>query len=957
MTVGFDTSPDTMGSLTAVVTTNSLGSGSGVQVATVKPVVTSSTSNLLANASTMTISGFGFDSTTPSNNTVQFNNGAVGTVTAATATSLTVSFSTKPKAAGSLTAIVTTGGQTSGTAVQVATVKPVITSSTAALAASSNTVTISGFGFDPIASRNTVVLNNSAVGTVTSATNTSLTVTFSTRPATAGSLTVIATTNSQNSGSAVQVAQITPVVTSSTASLLANASTLTINGFGFDPTAANNSVTLNNGAVGTIASATATTLTVTLTTKPSKAGSLTAIVTTNTETSGSATQVATVTPVVLANSGNVLRASATTLTIIGSGFDTTLANNAVTFNNGAVGSVSAATATALTVSLTTLPTSVGNLSAIVVTNGVSSGASVVVASVVPSVSVSTAGLAANVSTVTINGLAFSTTASQNTVVFNNGAVGTVTAATATSLTVTFSTRPSAAGSLTAIVTTNSKSSGAAVQVANVTPVITTASTTIAANASTVAISGFGFHTVPSRNIVTFNNGAVGIVTAATATSLTVTFSTKPTVAGTLTASVTSNSIVGSSAVQVALVRPVVTTNTTARLVANASSMTITGTGFSTTAANNTVVFNNGAVGTVTAATATTLTVNLTTAPTSAGSLTAIVTTNGRSSGTAVQVSTVVPVVTSSTSSLLADATTLTISGFGFDTAAANNTVVFNNGAVGTVTAATTTSLTITFSTKPTSPEVLTAVVTSNSVNSGAPTSVATVYPVVTSSTTTVAANATTVTINGLGFDSVAANNIVTLNNGAEGTVTSASATSLTVTFTTNPTEAGSLTAVVVSNSLSSGAAVEIANIVPVVTTETANNITANTNTLTINGIGFDTTAANNTVTFNNGAIGTVNTATATSLSVTFSTLPATAGPLTAIVTTNGMSSGSAVQVATIIPVVSTSNANLAANATTITISGFGFDPIAANNEVELNNAEGTVTAEVDPGFRTSGGDR
>lgn len=176
-------------------------------------------------------------------------------------------------------------------------------------------------------------------------------------------------------------------------------------------------------------------------------------------------------------------------------------------------------------------------------------------------------------------------------------------------------------------------------------------------------------------------------------------------------------------------------------------MTITGTGFSTTAANNTVVFNNGAVGTVTAATATTLTVNLTTAPTSAGSLTAIVTTNGRSSGTAVQVSTVVPVVTSSTSSLLADATTLTISGFGFDTLAANNTVVFNNGAVGTVTAATTTSLTITFSTKPTSPDILTAVVTSNSVNSGAPTTVATVYPVVTSSTANVAANATTVTIN------------------------------------------------------------------------------------------------------------------------------------------------------------------------------------------------------------------
>ncbi len=944
MTVGFDTAPETMGSLTAIVTTNSLDSGSGVQVATVKPVVTSNTSNLLANAATMTIAGFGFDSTTPSNNTVQFNNGAVGSVTAATTTSLTISFSTRPKAAGSLTAIVTTGGQTSGTAVQIATVRPVITSSTGALAANSNTLTISGFGFDPIASRNTVVLNNNAVGTVTAATNTSLTVTFSTRPATAGSLTVIATTNSQNSGTALQIAEITPVVTGSTASLLANANTLTISGFGFDPTAANNSVAFNNGAVGTIASATATSLTVTLTTKPTRAGSLTAIVTTNSETSGSATQIATVTPVVLANTGNILRANATTLTIIGSGFDTTLVNNTVTFNNGVIGSVSAASATTLTITLSTRPTSVGSLSAIVVTNGVSSGAAMVVAAVVPSVTTSTSSLAANASTLTITGLAFSATASQNTVVFNNGAVGTVTAATTTSLVVTFSAKPAASGSLTAIVTTNSMSSGPAIQVATVTPVISSSTTNLAANASTVSISGFGFHTVPSRNIVTFNNGAEGVVTAATATSLTVTFSAKPAAAGTLTASITSNSIAGSSGVSIAHVRPVVTTNTTARLAANSSTLIITGTGFSTNPVNNTVIFNNGAAGTVTAATATTLTVNLTTAPTSAGSLTVIVTTNSRSSGAAVQVSTVVPVVSTSTSSLLADDTTLSITGFGFDTTAANNTVVFNNGAVGTVTAASATSLTVTFSTKPTSPVALTAIVTSNGVNSGAAIQVATVFSVVTSSSATVAADATSVTVNGLGFDSIAANNTVTFNNGAEGTVTSASATSLTVTFTTNPTAAGALTAVVESNSLSSGSAVEIANVVPVVTAETSNFITANTNTLTIYGIGFDTTAANNTVTFNNGAVGTVDSASATSLSVTFTTLPATAGPLTAVVATNGMSSGSALQVATVIPVVTTSNVNIAANATTITISGFGFDPVPLNNIVVFNNdAIGTVT--------------
>jgi len=106
--------------LTAIVTTNGVNSGSAVQVAEVRPVVTARTTNLSLAAATITINGFGF-STTPGNNTVTFNNGAVGTVTSATATSLVVTFSTNPLAAGSLTAIVTSEGVSSGNAIQVAT--------------------------------------------------------------------------------------------------------------------------------------------------------------------------------------------------------------------------------------------------------------------------------------------------------------------------------------------------------------------------------------------------------------------------------------------------------------------------------------------------------------------------------------------------------------------------------------------------------------------------------------------------------------------------------------------------------------------------------------------------------------------------------------------------------------------------------------------------------------------
>ena len=71
--------------------------------------------------------------------------------------------------------------------------------------------------------------------------------------------------------------------------------------------------------------------------------------------------------------------------------------------------------------------------------------------------------------------------------------------------------------------------------------------------------------------------------------------------------------------------------------------------------------------------------------------------------------------------------------------------------------------------------------------------------------------------------------------------------------------------------------------------------------LTIAGFGFDTTSANNVVTFNNGAVGTVTTATATSLTVTLSVKPTSAGSLTAAVVTNSLSSGSPIQVATVVP--------------------------------------------------------
>src|SRR5262249_21882264 len=137
----------------------------------------------------------------------------------------------------------------------------------------------------------------------------------------------------------------------------------------------------------------------------------------------------------------------------------------VVFSDGATGTVTMASATALTVAFTIKPISAGTLTAIVTTNGVANGAAVQVATVTPVVTSSTAQIA-NTSTLVIHGLGFASTAASNTVAFNLGAVGTVTAASATQLTVTFTKRP-ALGNLTAVVTSNGVSSGAAVPVASV----------------------------------------------------------------------------------------------------------------------------------------------------------------------------------------------------------------------------------------------------------------------------------------------------------------------------------------------------------------------------------------------------------------------------------------------------------------------------------------------------------
>ena len=115
-------------------------------------------------------------------------------------------------------------------------------------------------------------------------------------------------------------------------------------------------------------------------------------------------------------------------------------------------------------------------------------------------------------------------------------------------------------------------------------------------------------------------------------------------------------------------------------------------------------------------------------------------------------------------------------------------------------------------------------------------------------------------------------------------------------------------------------------------TQNLSNLAINATTLIITGTGFSTIAANNTVSLTLGAFGTVTSATATQLTVTFNTAP-TPGELKAVVTTNSISSGDEVEVATIVEVPTITSispgAGPIAGGTTITINGLALSNVTA----------------------------
>ena len=916
-------SGSTAGNLLANVTVGGVTS-STVQVATVTPTVTSSNNQVPANAPTVTIKGYGFDPY--GTNSVSFTNGSstwTGTITAVTPNSLTVSTagSGSPLTSGPLTAVVTTDGASNAAPVEVAVLTPVVTSSITNLGANATSLTITGYGFSSTVAQNTVSLSAGGgtvnVTGVTIASPESMTLAFTTDPTTMGALTATVTSNGVP-GTATQVGTVVPVLTQIAGyTILASAPSVTISGAGFDTTAANDVLSLNDGAVGTITAVNGTpptSLTFTFTSGfvPTAGSIKGSIVVDGVSSTGGLVTIAGVTPIVT-SSTTARAANITSITIAGSGFDPTIANDSVSFTSGTstfTGSVTAATPTSLTVAFGSGNNlTAGPLTALVTVNS-TSAASVQVATVVPVVTASYATQAVGLALGTVNifGAGIDPLVANDSIVFNDGAT-TNTAHTTYSTTggahliVTFTTNPSIAGSLTAVVTADGLSSGAAVQVATITPSVTAEATTLNVNnpnASTLKISGYGFDPTASNNSVAFSysggpTGAVqtatGIVTGYTTGApgyITVTFSGYPT-AGTLNTIVTTD---GASVAGVPVtVSPIVTAATVPlpnNVASGATSVTINGYGFDTNKANDSVLLTNSggplSVTSITSATATSLTVSFT-GKLALGSLNAQVTSDLNQTA-ATAAATVVPAITSSTTALTAGATSISgIVAAGLSATLNNNALTLTDAdgnVVSSVPCHPTlngSAMTATFASTPVAGKLTASVaVTSGSVYTSSTVQVATVVPVVTASTATLADNASTLYIFGSSFDPTPGNNTVTFNDGAVGTVIGANPTSLQVQFTTPPTTAGSLTASVTTNGVSSGTALQVATVIPVVTSSTATLDVGGTTTLVINGYGFDPNNTKDTVALTNNAtgstdgVGTVAAggATPTSLTVTFS---------------------------------------------------------------------------------------
>jgi hypothetical protein len=207
-------------------------------------------------------------------------------------------------------------------------------------------------------------------------------------------------------------------------------------------------------------------------------------------------------------------------------------------------------------------------------------------------------------TVTITGTNFSTTAASNTVKFN-GTAAIVSSATPTQI-VTTVPAGATTGKITVTVGNKTATSSSDFTVIIVSlPTITGFTPASGLVGDSVTITGTNFSTTPANNTVKFN-GTTAVATSSTSTQIVVPVPAGATT-GTITVTVNGNTATSSGSFTVVL--PPTITGFAPESGTTGDTVTITGTNFSATPANNTVKFNGtAAVVTISSATQITATV-------------------------------------------------------------------------------------------------------------------------------------------------------------------------------------------------------------------------------------------------------------------------------------------------------------------------------------------------------------
>jgi hypothetical protein len=599
---------------------------------------------------------------------------------------------------------------------------------------------------------------------------------------------------------------------------------------------------------------------------------------------------------------------------------------------------------------------------------------------VVNVEASTNSLAQNASTLVIYGSGFDTTTQNNVVTLSGGASVTgCWANSSTQLTVTLDVSALSVGdTLTANVSVDGLSSVSAVVatiVPPVYPVITFSDQPIAPNASELPVGVSGYDDSGSgTNFVVLSSGTIWQIMYDPPTGMTVTFTSGSQLSmGALTAWVIIDGVVSPSQ-QVALVTaPIPTVNeSTDALVADATTLVITGAGFDTAGTNSVILYAPDSqtglppdqIASVVVDSATQLTVTLNSALTlPTGSLYATVVTDGAPSASPVQVASVVdggPTINFSAGNLSTAGTTLVITGENF-TGATSVTLSTIAGTVCTIKDPTTVatdgkSMTVTLpaGVLTTDLDQLYATITAPTATITTPTATSNTVQVATiidAPTPTLAPNldrwastASQLFITGTNFDTAANGvNFVTLPTGTV-RATVISSTELVVPLT-GSLPLGPLTVTVTTDGVTTDDA-EVANVVnvpaPTVQYETT-GVALDGTSLTINGTNFDTNSgASIVVTLSSGTVVLpVKVLSSTQLLVTLNPTVAKMlpGAIMATVTVDGLSSGAPIQVATAgaTPSITNIKAPWTAGSATLTIYGENFSTNPADNIVWLSS--------------------